>query len=383
MHFSLSADQQLLKDSVASFVKRQSPITRARELRRDPLGYSRDTWATLGELGWLGLAFSEAHGGLGGSFVDLSIVLEELGAALVPEPLISSIVLAGHVVAELGTEAQRAEHLAPVVAGARTLALAHTERDGRYDPLWVSTTAARRGDSYALDGEKIFVLGGHDADDLVVVARTSGAPGELEGLTAFLAPRGAPGVTVSPLGTIDGRRAAHVTLRGASLPASARLGDEGAAGPVLSQALDRAAAAACAEGVGLTRAVLEMTTAYLCTREQFGVKIGSFQALQHRAVDMFIETELVKSASIRAAIALDAGDPVEAAWAVSLAKAQLGVGGKYVVQQAIQLHGGVGITDEHDVGLYFKRMHALMSSFGDEAHHVARVASSPRFTAGL
>lgn len=383
MHFELSGDQRLLKESVASFAKRQSPVTRARELRGDPRGYSREVWATLGELGWLGLPFCEAHGGLGGSFVDLSIVLEELGATLVPEPLVPSLVLAGGVVAALGSQAQRDELLAPMIAGQRTLALAHAERDGRYDPCWIAARAERRGDRYRLDGEKVFVLGGHDADALIVVARTSGAPGDAGGLTAFVAPRGAAGVHVTPLGTIDGRRAAHVKLDAADFPASARLGDEGGAGPALGAALDRAAAAACAEGVGVTRAVLEMTAEYLRTREQFGVKIGSFQALQHRAVDMFIETELAKSASIRAAIALDADDPVEAEWAVSLAKAQLGVSGRYVVQQAIQLHGGVGITDEHDVGLYFKRMHALMSSFGDEAHHVARVARSPRFTAGI
>ncbi len=383
MHFELSADQKLLKETAASFAKRQSPLTRARELRVDPRGYSRELWATLGELGWLGLAFSEAHGGLGGSFVDLSIVLEELGATLVPEPLVPSVVLAGGVVAQLASRAQLEQHLAPMIAGQRTLALAHAERDGRYDPCWITARAERRGDSYRLDGEKVFVLGGHDADALIVVARTSGAAGDRDGLTAFVAPPDTPGVQVSPIATLDGRRAAHVKLDGAELPVSSRLGDEGAAGPALMLALDRAAAAACAEGVGVTRAVLEMTAEYLRTREQFGVKIGSFQALQHRAVDMFIETELVKSASIRAAIALDAGEPTEAAWAVSLAKAQLGVGGKYVVQQAIQLHGGVGITDEHDVGLYFKRMHALMSSFGDEAHHVARVARSPLFTAGL
>ncbi|MEO8700253.1 MAG: acyl-CoA dehydrogenase family protein [Kofleriaceae bacterium] len=359
MNFDLTDDQRMLVDATIAFTKKQSPVTRMRKLRDDPTGWSRETWRQMGELGWLGLAFPESVGGYGGSFVDVALVLEQLGGALVPEPIVPSLV-AGLAILHAGSEAQHQAYLAPMVAGKASLALAWAETAGRYDPATVATRATRVSDGYALTGHKRFVLDGHAAAQLVISAR------EGDTVALFVVDATTPGVRVRPIQTIDGRRAAMIDLDAAVVPADRRLGDNGL--PALERALDAGAAAACAEGSGIMRVVLAMTVEYLRTREQFGVKIGSFQALQHRAVDMFVETELAYSLALAAAIRVD--DPAT----VSAAKVQLDESGRFVTQQAIQLHGGIGITDEHDVGLYFKRMVALNSTFGDAAYHVARFA---------
>jgi alkylation response protein AidB-like acyl-CoA dehydrogenase len=228
-----------------------------------------------------------------------------------------------------------------------------------------------------LRGEKVWVLGGHAADLLLVSARTGG--GGAGGLSLFAVDRGAPGLEVRPVATMDGRRAAMVRLGGVEVGEERLVGDEGGALPVLEEVLDAGAAAACAEGVGIADAVLRMTVGYLTTREQFGVPIGSFQALQHRAVDMFVETELLRSIALEAAIRVGGDEPEARAAAVSAAKVQLSTGGRFVTSQGIQLHGGIGVTDEHDVGLYFKRMQVLASLFGDEEYHVTRFSSLPGF----
>ncbi|RYE91238.1 MAG: pimeloyl-CoA dehydrogenase small subunit [Myxococcales bacterium] len=324
MDFELSDDQRMLVDTVANFVRRESPVSRARKLRDDAIGYSRATWQKMGELGWLGLPFGEELGGLGGGMVDVALVLEQLGLGLVPEPYLSTVVLAGGALSRAGSAEQQARWLAPAVAGERTLALAYAERDGRYDPSAVATRAERDGEGYRLHGEKLFVLGGQDADAIVVTARDG------EGVSLLVVERDAPGLQVRPVTTLDGRRAAVLRFEGVHVEAAARLGAAGEALPVIEAVLDDGAAAACAEGAGLARAVLDMTTDYLRTREQFGVKIGSFQVLQHRAVDMFIETELLRSTMLLAAI------------------------------KAV-----------------------LLSLFGDEAYHLQRYAALPSFTRGV
>jgi alkylation response protein AidB-like acyl-CoA dehydrogenase len=268
-----------------------------------------------------------------------------------------------------------------MVAGRSSLALAWAEVDGRYDPARVATRAERTPGGYRLTGSQRFVLDGHAAAHIVVSAHdpagdhASGAGA----LSLFVVDAGAPGVQIRSVRTLDGRRAALVDLDVEVAP-DRRLAGDGLA--ALSRALDVGAAAVCAEGVGVMRAVLAMTTEYLRTREQFGVKIGSFQVLQHRAVDMFIETELAYSAALAAAIRIDDNDEAERVAAVTSAKVQLAESGRYVTQQAIQLHGGIGITDEHDVGLYFKRMLALNTVFGDAEHHLARFSARPGFLAG-
>jgi alkylation response protein AidB-like acyl-CoA dehydrogenase len=369
MNFDLSEDQRMLVDAALAFTRKQSPVARMRKLRDDPIGWSREVWRQIGELGWLGLPFPESLGGVGRGFVDLALVLEQLGTTLVPEPIVPSIV-AGLAVLAAGDTAQQRAWIMPMVEGKSSLALAWAETDGRYDPAQVATRAERTAAGYRLTGHKRFVLDGHAAAHLVVSARDPDA------VSLFVVDPAAPGVRVRPVGTVDGRRAALVDLD-VEVAADRRLPGDGLA--ALTRALDVGAAAACAEGVGIMRAVLAMTTEYLRTREQFGVKIGTFQVLQHRAVDMFIETELAYSAAIAAAIRIDDDDPAERTAAVTAAKVQLNESGRYVTQQAIQLHGGIGITDEHDVGLYFKRMLALNAMFGDAEHHVARFASRPEF----
>jgi len=373
MNFSLTEDQRMLVEAAQGFTRKQSPVTRMRKLRDDPIGWSPEVWRQMGELGWLGLPFPEAVGGAGGKFVDLALVLEQLGMTLVPEPIVPSLV-AGVAILAAGDAAQQRAFLAPMIAGRSSLALAWAEGDARYDAARVQARAERTATGYRLTGHKRFVLDGHAAAHLVVSASDSGQ------LALFVVDAGAPGVQIRPVRTLDGRRAALVDLD-VELAADRRLGGDG--GAALTRALEVGAAAACAEGVGIMRAVLAMTTEYLRTREQFGVKIGSFQVLQHRAVDMFIETELAYSASIAAAIRIDGDDAAERAAEVAAAKVQLAESGRYVTQQAIQLHGGIGITDEHDVGLYFKRMRALEAMFGDAEHHVARFAARSEFADGL
>jgi alkylation response protein AidB-like acyl-CoA dehydrogenase len=360
MNFELSEDQRMIVDAAVGFVRKQSPVSRMRKLRDDPQGFSTETWRQMGELGWLGLPFPESVGGYGGSLVDVALVLEQLGTTLVPEPFATSLV-AGMTILRAGDEAQQKTWLAPMIEGKATIALAWAERASRYDATKVATSAERIRAGYRLSGHKQFVLDGHAASQLVVSARCDGA------VALFVIDATTPGVKIQPVRTLDGRRAAAVDFDSVVFGDDRRLGREGAT--ALGYALDVGAAMACAEGVGIMRAVLAMTTEYLRVREQFGVKIGSFQVLQHRAVDMFVELELAYSMALAAAIQVD--QPAT----VSAAKAQLAESGRFVTQQAIQLHGGIGITDEHDVGLYFKRMHALNAMYGDAEFHIARCAS--------
>lgn len=381
MNFDLTDEQKLLLDTVASFVKKQSPVSRRRALRDDATGWSREVWKNMGDYGWLGLALPEEVGGLGGTFADVALILEQLGTTLVPEPFLPSLVAAIPIL-RLGSAEQQQTYLAPLAEGRTSLALAHAETRSRYDVSDVETKAVKSGDSYRIDGSKRWVLNGHAADTIVVSARTG--EGETGGdISLFVLDRETPGLTITPVKTMDGHHAAMITLDAVKVGNDRLLGAEGSATAALEEAMDIGAAGACAEGAGITRAVLEMTTDYLRTREQFGVKIGSFQALQHRAVDMFVEVELCKSTAILAAIKVGDPDVVERKSAVSAAKVQLAMGGRFVTQQAIQLHGGIGVTDEHDIGLYFKRMHVLNALFGDEEHHVSRYARLPSFTAGL
>jgi len=385
MDFELNEDQRLLKDSAAQFTK-SSPLSRFRKLRSQggshggelvthEVGWEPAVWKQMAELGWLGLAYPESVGGLGLSFFDLSLVLEELGKTLVPEPILASVVLAGGAVLKCRTPEQQKRLPGPMVDGKTSLSLAWAERAGRYDAGAVSTTAKREGGTYVLNGEKVWALNGHAADTLVVSARSEA------GISLFAVAKGAKGLSIESVKTMDGQRAARVRLSNVVVPAEDLLGAEGAGLPALEAALDLAAAGACAEGFGIASKVLEMTSAYLQVRKQFNVPIGSFPVLQHRAVHMVVETELLKSTAMLACVKADDADVNERRRAVSIGKAQLSLGGKVVVQSAVQLHGGVGITDEHDVGLYFKRMSVLNALFGDEEHHLARYASLPSFEA--
>jgi alkylation response protein AidB-like acyl-CoA dehydrogenase len=379
MNFDLSEEQQILVDSVAKFVANDSPVERFRKLRDTDQGWEPSMWARMGEFGWLGVAYPEEHGGFGGRFVDLALILEQLGRGLVPEPLLASVVLAGGLVSRLGSAAQVEQFLAPMVEGKSSLALAYVEKQSRYDLADCATRAEQRGAAWRLSGEKRWVLNGHAADQLVVVARSGGAQTEAQGLSLFVVDANAPGVERVRVPGMDGQRSALVRLRDVEVGADRLLGSEGAALPALEWAIDRGAAAACAEGQGAIQELFERTVAYLKQRVQFGVPIGSFQALQHRAADMYAETELCRSTMLLAAIQADADAAEERKAEISTAKLQLTRGGWFVQEHAIQLFGGIGVTDEQDEGLFFKRLRVLQGLFGDADWHAQRFQSLPRF----
>ena len=378
MDFELSSDQKLLLETVSSFVKKESPVSRARKLIDDPLGYSKDVWRQMGELGWLGVVFPDEVDGFGGTMADAALLLEKFGSTLVPEPYVPTM-LAGLAILRGGDAAQHKRWLVPMVAGETVLSLATVEADGRFDsqPRTVKATSAEGG--YRLTGEKRWVISGNGAQAYVVSAASDKGP------LLLVVDQQCDGLEVTPVATMDGRRAAMLNFTDALIEADRVLGEPGdATVALLEELVDVGAAACCAEAVGVMQAMLDMTVEYLKTREQFGKSIGTFQALQHRAVDMFVETQLARSAASLATLTVvEEEDPAKRAEAVSAAKAQVAVAGRYVSQQAIQLHGGIGISHEHDIGLYFKRMHVLNTLFGDEAFHVERYGKSPGFVAGI
>jgi alkylation response protein AidB-like acyl-CoA dehydrogenase len=374
MDFETTPEQKLLAETVATFVKQRSPVERFRKLRAARVPWDPEIWAHMGELGWLSVPFSEEAGGFGGGMVEVAIILEGLGRTLVPEPYLASVVLGGLALARAGDGSQRERWLAPMIEGRTALALAYTERASRHHADRPATTAVRSGGGWRLTGEKVFVLGGHQAHAFVVSAQTPA------GLGLFVVDPDGPGVERQRVRTIDGHGAARLVLQDAAVDDDRRLGEPGpTASAVLERVLDLGAAAACAEGLGVAQAMLDMTTVHLKERRQFGVAIGSFQALQHRAVEMFVEVQLLRSMSVLATVHADTPDHQTRRRSVSAAKAKLGTAGRLVSQQAIQLHGGIGITDEHDIGLYFKRMLALNAVLGDEEHHVQRLAGLPGF----
>jgi len=369
MRFDLSQDQKMLVDTAASFAKKSSPVARARRLRADPRGFEPAVWKQMAELGWLGLCLPEQVGGFAGRFIDLALVIQQLGATLVPEPILPTVVLGGTALVAAGDSAR---WLAPLAAGELQVSLAVWERGGRFDPTWCETRAEKSAKGWRLSGEKVWVPGGHAADLFLVAARTGGSPGQAAGVSLFAVDRAA--LAALPVQTIDGRRAASIRLSSVEVGADRLLGGEGQAAPIIERALEAGCAAAAAEATGIAQAVLDMTVAYLKTREQFGALIGTFQALQHRSVEMFVETELLRGHAIEACLRIDEGDQEERHRAVAAAMVQVASGGRFVARQGIQLHGGIGCTDEHDVGLYLKRMQALSQMLGDEQHHLARFA---------
>lgn len=383
MNFDLTEEQQIIVDAVAKFVKNDSPVERFRKLRDAAPGWEKATWERMGEYGWLGVAFPEEQGGFGGRFVDLALILEQLGRGLVPEPLIPSVALAGGLLSRHGTEAQVEQFLAPMVEGRTSLALAYAERQSRYDLADCRTRAEKSDGDWRIDGEKVWVLNGHAADHVLVVARTAGGQLDAHGLSLFVVDGDADGLTRTPVHGMDGHHTGLLAFDGVTVPAERCLGEVDAALPLLEWAVDRGAAAACAEGMGAIQELFERTVAYLKQRRQFGVPIGSFQALQHRAADMYAQTEMCRAAMVLAAIQVDSDDAEERKAEVSTAKLQLTEGGWFVQSSAIQLHGGIGVTDEQDEGLFFKRLRVLQALFGDADHHVDRFQGLRRFDAHL
>jgi acyl-CoA dehydrogenase len=376
MQFALTDEQQLLRDSAAAFVRDHSSLRRIRALRdsKDADGFSRALWRDIAQLGWLGIPFAEDDGGLGLGLKELALVLAEFGKGLMPEPMLSTVLLGGGAIQLGGSAAQRAALLPRLIGGELLLALAYQERQSRYDLHRVATRAERAGDGWRLWGEKCLVLDGHVADRLIVSARTAGGEQDRDGITLFLIDRGAPGVAVTRQWTLDSRNAALVRCDGTPVGAGDVIGTVGGGAALLASVIDRATAGLCAEMLGGMEAAFAMTLDYLKTRRQFGVPIGSFQALKHRAAVVFTEIELARSAVLAAAMALDAGD-THAAQVVSAAKARCSDAFLLAANEGVQMHGGIGMTDEHDIGFFLKRARAAEITFGDAAHHRERFAS--------
>ena len=371
MPMILNDEQNMLKDAAKDFCGNNAPIAQLRKLRDDNSadGFDRGTWAQMVELGWAGIPFPEEHGGLAFGYKGLGVVTEETGRTLAASPLFATVWIGGTIVNLGGSDAQKAALLPKVAGGELLLALA-LEESHRHDPYGVAARAERNGDGYAISGAKKFVLDGHVAQKLIVAARTSGSPGERDGISLFLVDADASGVAVTRTRMVDSRNAANIDFENVAVGADALIGEEGKGADVLDPALDIARIGICAEMLGGTEECFERTVQYLKEREQFGVPIGSFQALKHRAANMFCEIELSKSCVLEALTALDeARDPAEIAKLASLAKAKVGETFHTVSREGIQMHGGIGMTDEFDIGFFIKRAAVTEQTFGDVHFH--------------
>jgi alkylation response protein AidB-like acyl-CoA dehydrogenase len=388
LDFSLSKEQELLSDSVQRFMAKEYGFEARRAILRSPEGMSREVWAKLAELGLLALQVPEEQGGVGAGAVETMLTMNAFGRGLLVEPYLSTAILATGLIRELGSPGQRESFLPRLAAGELIAVPAHGEAGSRYDLGRVGTSAARTRDGFVLNGRKAVVLHAQSADLLLVSARTGESPGDGRspqgaasngpGISIFLVPRDAPGVTVLAYPTLDGQRAADVSLRDVRVPREALLGPEGGALPVLSAVWDLGLAALCAEAVGALQAIFDATLEYTKTRKQFGVPIAKFQALQHRMTDMLMHVEQAKSMSYLAAVRCTDADPNARSRALSAAKVLVGQACRFVGQQAVQLHGGMGMTDELMVSHHFKRLAVIEISLGDTEHHLERfVRSAP------
>lgn len=371
MSLTLSEEQQLLKESAEKFFAKTSPISRMRGLRdtRDADGFSRDVWQEMADLGWLGVPFAEAHGGSEMGLGELGVILFEAGRVLAPEPMLSTLLMGGNAVRLSGNEALQADVLPALIAGQRLVALAF-EESGRFNPYGVKTEAASGADGYLISGEKTYVLDGHVADQMVVLARLSGQPNTRDGLGLFLVDAAAEGVSVQRLSVMDGRNVAQVSFANVAVGADCFLGDA----DLLDRVIDQATMGLVAEMLGMVDETFERTVDYLKEREQFGVKIGTFQALRHRAAEMFAELEFARSLMLDGLSAIDENRS-DVALSVSAAKAQANKTARLIAAEGVQMHGGMGMTNDLDIGLFLKRLKAAELALGDEAYHHRRFAT--------
>jgi pimeloyl-CoA dehydrogenase small subunit len=372
MDFELTDEQRQLQDSVARFVQDNYSFEQRRAIVATEAGYSEDHWKQMAELGWLGLSLPEDHGGIGLGPVETMILMEEFGKGLVAEPYLATVVLGAGAIVHGGSVDQKNAILPAVAEGTMKLALGFAERQSRYNLADVATKAEKSGSGYKLNGMKGVVFGAPSADKIVVSARTSGGPRDADGITLFVVDANQTGVSVRGYPTADGLRAGEVTLENVEVGADAVVGAVGGGLPVLEKVIDHAIAAIAAEATGAMSHLNDMTLEYIKTREQFGQPIGKFQVLQHRMVDMFIAHEEAKSMAMMAAMRVEEADAGERKKAMSAAKVQIGKSGRYVGQQAIQLHGGIGMTDEYAAGHYYKRLTMVDRSFGDVDFHLKR-----------
>ena len=371
MDFTYSEEQQLLADSIRRFVQKDYSFDTRRAAIRSPEGFSRESWQTLAELGLLGLPFPESYGGFGGTPIDTMPVMQALGNGLVVEPYLATVVLGGGAIALGGSEVQKNELLPKITSGELLLAFAHYEPQSRYGLYDVTASAIHHGAArgFTLNGAKAVVLHGAQADKLVVSARTAAD----ESVSLFLVDRASPGVVVRDYRTIDGLRAAEISFANVAVPDSALLGQRDKGWDVIERVVDRGIAALCAEAVGVMETLNAQTLEYIKTRQQFGQPIGRFQVLQHRAVDMMIHFEQSKSMAILAAVRAADDGSKEARRAISAAKVHIGRSGRLVAQSAIQLHGGMGVTDEMPASHYAKRLTMIDFMLGDAEYHLDRM----------
>ena len=375
MNFSLNEEQRLLTDSVERFVRENCSLDQHRALVSSELGYSERSWRQMADLGWLGIDVPEAYGGIGGGPVETMVLMEAFGAGLVLDPYFPSVVLGGNLVAMAGSEAQKQAILPALVAGELKLAFAWVEAQAGYDLFDVETMAERRDGGYVMNGAKGVVLGAATADKLIVSARTTGGSRDRDGIGLFLVDHGASGVKLRDYRTVDGLRAAEVAFENVTVGDDAVLGDPRGALPVIEAVAERAIVALCAEAVGAMDVIVRSTAEYLKTRKQFGRPIGTFQVLQHQFTDMLIASEEARSMMYVATLRLGERDAGLRAKAVSGAKHLIGRHGRLIGQRAIQLHGGMGMSEEMSVGHYFKRLTMIDVMFGDEAYHLKRYAA--------
>jgi alkylation response protein AidB-like acyl-CoA dehydrogenase len=374
MDFGFSQEQEMLRATARKFFENECPSTFVRDRMAEPAGVTDDFWSKLAEQGWLGLVFPEQYGGAGLGFVDLTVLMEEMGRAVMPGPFFATTILAGLAILETGSAAQKETWLTRIAGGEAKATLAWTEPSARWDAAGVTTTARPDGAGWVLSGTKLFVPDAHLADVLVVVARTSEGPRAEDGVSLFLVPKDTAGLETKLLPTMDQtRKLCEVTLRDARVPGDAVLGQRDGGWTPLARVLERATVALCAEMCGGAQRVLEMTTEYAKIRVAFGKPIGSYQGVKHRAADMLVDVENAKSLTYYAAWAVDENAP-EAALAASMAKAYTSDAYRKVSGAGIQLHGGIGFTWEHDLHLYFKRAKSSEFTFGDATYHRERVA---------
>jgi alkylation response protein AidB-like acyl-CoA dehydrogenase len=383
MNFDPSEEQRLLAASIERFVERDYAFETRRRIIASPDGYSQDVWRTMAELGLLGLPLPSAHGGFGGGAMDAVSLMQAIGGALIVEPWLATVALGAQLIArgqkdelrEALRDEQRRRILPAVAEGRLKLAFAHAEAAARYTLAQVATRARAAANGWVISGVKRAVPHGACADLLVVSARTDGGDSDVEGLSLFVIERDAPGVAITALRMLDGTRAADIAFDEVRVPAQALIGGAGRALPLIEEVVDFATALVCAEAVGAIKSANDATLAYLKTRKQFGVAIGSFQALQHRMVDLAIEYEQAKSIALLACSAVDtAHDAAARSRTVSAAKARIADACRKVSQESIQLHGGMGMSDEVKVSHTYRRLTTIAQQFGDAAHHQERFA---------
>jgi len=376
MDFSLSEEQTMLADSISRFIDVDYTFEKRQEFAARESGYSDEMWRTFAELGWTAVPFAEQDGGFDGGPVEQMLLMEQFGRGLVVEPYLANVILAGGVLRRVASDEQKAKWLAPLIEGEFQAALAFAEPQSRYTSANVMTTARRDGDHYLLSGKKSFVLNGDNAQMIVVPARTSGEQPDEAGISLFAVAADADGVVRQGYATVDGLRAAEIRLDNVPVPADCMLGEESNGYPTLSEVIDEATLAVSAEAMGIMQTLHDKTVEYTKSRVQFGVPIGSFQALQHRMVDTLMFCEQSRSLMYWCVMLNDAGDP-QANRAISALKYQVGTAGIKVAQEAVQLHGGMGVSWDLDIAHYFKRMTAIDLMFGNADHHLDRYIATP------